>query len=117
MMLYEGRSLNGNLVRHVFSRGASGPFGADFASICRRLKRGYERIFRMHRLFGDDIGRQLYSVSWRLQKRFSVAIPGWYDTHATLVRKLHAVNSSSPPPHSAAGALDRSVSTSLGSAS
>ena len=92
--LFEGRSLTGNPIRHVFSRGASGPFGADIAepylSQAEAIKE-YERVFRMYRLFGDDsvlwrnvIGRQLGKVSWRLQKRFGLAIPGWYDTHAAL---------------------------------
>lgn len=91
---YKGQSLNGASVRHVFPRGASGPFGAEigepYLSQADAISE-YERVFRMYRWFGDDsalrrnvIGRQLYSASWRLQKHLGVAIPGWYDTHAAL---------------------------------
>jgi hypothetical protein len=94
--LYEGRSLSGNPIRHVFSQGASGPFGADVAEpYLSRAEaiREYEHIFRMYRWFGDDSAlrkyvqgrRQLNRVWWRLQKLFRVAIPGWYDTHAALM--------------------------------
>lgn len=91
---YKGQSLTGNTVRHVFPRGASGPFGTEIAEPYlsqAEAIRDYERIFRMYRLFGDDsplrrniIGRQLYKTSSRLQKHLRVAIPGWYDTHAAL---------------------------------
>jgi FkbM family methyltransferase len=92
--VYEGHSLEGNPIRHVFSRGASGPFGTEIAepylSQAEAIKE-YERVFQMYRLFGDNsvlwrgvVGRQLSKVSWRLQKRLGLTIPGWYDTHAAL---------------------------------
>jgi FkbM family methyltransferase len=91
---YNGQSLTGNTVRHVFPEGASGPFGSEVAELYlsqAEAIREYERVFRMYRLFGDysalrrnAIGRQLYKISWRLQKLLRVAVPGWYDTHAAL---------------------------------
>jgi hypothetical protein len=91
---YNGQSLTGNTVRHVFPEGASGPFGSEVAEPYlsqAEAIREYERVFRMYRLFGDysalrrnAIGRQLYKISWRLQKLLRVAVPGWYDTHAAL---------------------------------
>ncbi|MGY8661355.1 FkbM family methyltransferase [Bradyrhizobium sp. UFLA05-109] len=91
---YKGQSLGGASVRHVFPRGASGPFGTEieepYLSQADAISE-YERVFRMYRMFGDDsalrrnaLGRHLYNASWRLQKHLRLAIPGWYDTHAAL---------------------------------
>jgi FkbM family methyltransferase len=91
---YNGRSLQGQEIAHVFVWGASGSFGNEvlgrYMSKDEVVER-YRKIFRWYELLGDSspllrspVGRVLYKVFWRVQRQFGIAVPGWYDTHASL---------------------------------
>lgn len=91
-----GRTLNldrldGSRFTYTFPMDTSGPFGdesqgewLDFDGVVE----AYRRIFRRYRTFGNEsfIGRLPGAgrILWWTGKISGTALPGWYDTHASL---------------------------------
>jgi FkbM family methyltransferase len=86
-------TLRGEPLRHVFTAGASGPFGEDLSGSWLsqgECLRRFETIFRLYRLFGvDGIVPRLpggMHLTRLLTLLYRKPLPGWYDIHA----KLHS---------------------------
>jgi FkbM family methyltransferase len=92
---FDGRTLAGKPLRHVFEPGASGPFGEDLRDAYVSREEAidtYRRIFELYRRYGDDSklrsswwGRMLWRGASEFSRRvLRSPLPGWYDTHAAL---------------------------------
>jgi hypothetical protein len=87
--------LNGRKISYTFEAGSTGPFGNEAAGQWLNYYEAclkYVWIFVLYRLFGDNGLLLKYRLGCRLHRallrRTGKAIPGWYDTHATLARSF-----------------------------
>jgi FkbM family methyltransferase len=88
-------TLDGREVEHVFEPNASGPFGEEILQpwlSCEDTLRKYESIFKLYQWFGDNSFyiklpkhiRIVIRMLYRMSTGYRGALPGWYDTHASL---------------------------------
>lgn len=82
---YLGRS-------YQFQRGSSGLFGSDLPGLWKtkeQILEEYKHIFRRYARFGDESWlRRAQAPRLALsgiERLFNIPLPGWYDTHASLL--------------------------------
>ncbi len=89
------KTLDGREFEYTFGRDASGPFGNDISQPWLTFDdalRDYKIIFRRYRLFGDHSLfikapyriRRCIGLLYKWRAGYRGALPGWFDTHASL---------------------------------